>query len=63
MYPFAEQVLAFRADEAERRVAGLVLEVKGDFCHNVRGILEKHGRPDDYVELSGLLLSLQLAPQ
>ena len=41
-----------RADEAERRVSGLVLEVKGDFCHKVRGILEKHGRADDYVEIS-----------
>ena len=31
IYPFAEQMLAYRADVAERRVAGLVLEVKGDF--------------------------------
>ena len=52
MFPFAEQVLAYCADEAERRVSGLVLEVKGDFCHEVRGILEKHGRADDYVEIS-----------
>src|ERR1700690_2658702 len=52
MYPFAEQVFAYRADEAERRVSGLVLEVKGDFCHKVRGILEKHDRADDYVEIS-----------
>src|ERR1700693_507457 len=48
MYPFAEQVFAC-ADEAERRVSGLVLEVKGDFCYKVRGILEKHSRADDYV--------------
>jgi len=40
IYPFAEQALAYRAEDAERRVAGLVLEVKGDFCHKVRGILE-----------------------
>jgi len=52
MYPFAEQVLAYRAKDAERHAAGLVLEVKGDFCHKVRALLEKHGRGDDYVEVS-----------
>jgi hypothetical protein len=52
MYPFAEQLLAYRAADRERRIGGLVLEVKGDFCHKVRGILEKHGRSRDYVEVS-----------
>ena len=52
VYPFAEQVLAYRAEDAERRAAGLVLEVKGDFCHKVRGILKKHGRSEDYIEIS-----------
>jgi len=52
MYPFAEQILAYRAQEKSRRIGGLVLEVKGDFCHKVRGILEKHGRADDYIEVS-----------
>ena len=28
-----------------------MLEVKGDFCHAVRGILEDAGRGDDYVEI------------
>ena len=36
MYPFAEQVLAYRASDKERRIGGLVLEVKGDFCRKVR---------------------------
>ena len=52
MYPFAEQILAYRAQEKNRRIGGLVLEVKGDFCHKVRGILEKHGRTEDYIEVS-----------
>ena len=38
MYPFAEQILSFG-----KRIGGLVLEVKGDFCHKVRGILEEMG--------------------
>jgi TraM recognition site of TraD and TraG len=52
MYPFAEQILSFRAGDAERRIGGLVLEVKGDFCHKVRRLLEKRGRGGDYVEVS-----------
>ena len=52
VYPFAEQLLAYRAEDRERRVAGLVLEVKGDFCHKLRRILEKHDRGEDYLEIS-----------
>lgn len=52
MYPFAEQILAYRANDQGRRIGGLVLEVKGDFCHKVKKILEKHGRAADYVEAS-----------
>ena len=50
--PFAEQVLAYRAGDRGRRAAGLVLEVKGDFCHKVRKILKRYGREDDYFEIS-----------
>src|SRR5579883_2055436 len=35
MRPFAEQLIAFRAREADKRIGGLVLEVKGDFCHQI----------------------------
>ena len=52
MYPFAEQILAYRAGEPDRRIGGLVLEVKGDFCSKVREILARHGRADDYIEIS-----------
>ena len=51
MYPFAQQLLSWRADDPGRRAGALVLEVKGDFCHQVRGILEDAGRGDDYVEI------------
>jgi TraM recognition site of TraD and TraG len=52
MYPFAEQILAYRAEDLDRRIGGLVLEVKGDFCHRVRQILVRQGRADDYLEIS-----------
>jgi hypothetical protein len=52
MYPYVEQLLAYRADDPTLKVAGLILEVKGDFCRHVRAILERHGRGDDYIEVS-----------
>jgi TraM recognition site of TraD and TraG len=52
MYPFAEQILAFCANDPARRIGGLILEVKGDFCGKVRDILARYGRPEDYVEIS-----------
>jgi hypothetical protein len=35
-----------------RKMAALVLEVKGDFCQRVREILKRHGRDADYLEVS-----------
>jgi len=52
MYPYVEQLLGYRAGDPARKVAGLVLEVKGDFCRQVRDILSRHGRADDYVEVT-----------
>ncbi len=51
MYPFAEQILAYRSNDKEKRIGGLILEVKGDFCRKVQGILAEHGRSGDYIEI------------
>jgi hypothetical protein len=51
MYPYVEQLLRWRADDPERKIGGLVLEVKGDFCGQVRTILTQAGRERDYVEI------------
>jgi len=51
MYPFAEQILAYRAADVDRRIGGLILEVKGDFCGKVQEILARYGRASDYVEI------------
>ena len=52
MHPFARQLLSWHADNPERRAAALVLEVKGDFCHDIRRMLTELGRADDYIGLS-----------
>jgi hypothetical protein len=51
MYPFAEQLLRWRAGDPARKIGGLVMEVKGDFCHAVRDILTRAARETDYVEI------------
>src|ERR1700738_4513109 len=52
MYPYADQILGYVAGDKDKRIGGLVLEVKGDFCHRVKEILERHGRAEDYIEIS-----------
>jgi len=52
MYPYAEQLIAYGADDRAKHIGGLVLEVKGDFCHKVRSILKRHRREHDYVEVN-----------
>ena len=51
MHPFAKQLLGWQADDPEKRPAALMLEVKGDFCHDIRSILDGAGRGDDYLEI------------
>lgn len=51
MYPFAEQILAYKANDESRKIGALVLEVKGDFCHKIKEILKRHDRQDDYIEI------------
>jgi hypothetical protein len=51
MYLYVDQLLAWRATSSDEKVGGLVMEVKGDFCTQVRRILAEHGRADDYVEI------------
>ena len=51
MNPFARQLLGWQATNPQLRAAALVLEVKGDFCHDIRQILVEAGRGSDYIEL------------
>ena len=51
MLPVAKQILSYRRAEPGGRVGGLVLEVKGDFCTQVQGLLKDAGRAEDYLEI------------
>jgi hypothetical protein len=50
--PAMRQLFAYRAGDPEQRLSGVVLEVKGDLCRQVRKILEGCGRTEDYIEVS-----------
>ena len=52
LYPYAEQIFGYQPGDPARCIGGLVLEVKGDFCHDVRRMLREHGRESDYLEVS-----------
>jgi hypothetical protein len=51
MYPYVDQLLRWKASDAEHKVGGLVLEVKGDFCEQVRRMLTSANRESDYLEI------------
>ena len=51
MYPYVDQLVGWRSQDPQRKVGGLVMEVKGDFCQQVRRMLSDAGRGDDYVEI------------
>lgn len=50
--PAMRQLFAYRSADPVRKLSGIVLEVKGDLCRQLRKILENCGRAGDYVEVS-----------
>lgn len=50
--PAMRQLFAYQAKDPERKLSGIVLEVKGDLCRQLRDILKWCGREEDYVEVS-----------
>ena len=51
MQPFAEQLFGWQAHDHQQKAAGLVLEVKGDFCYAIHDLLKRNGRGEDYLEI------------
>jgi hypothetical protein len=50
--PAMRQLFAYRAEDPEQKLSGIVLEVKGDLCRQLQRILKWCGREQDYVEVS-----------
>jgi hypothetical protein len=50
--PLMRQLFGYKAHSNSERLSGMVLEVKGDLCRQLRGVLREANREDDYVEVS-----------
>ncbi len=50
--PAMRQLFAYRANDPERKLSGIVLEVKGDLCRQAQRILKWCGRESDYDDIS-----------
>lgn len=50
--PAMRQLFAYRAKDPLQKLSGIVLEVKGDLCRQLKRVLEWCGRQNDYVEVS-----------
>ena len=51
VYPYVDQLLRWHGDDPDRKIGGLVLEVKGDFCRQVQTMLASAHREGDYLEI------------
>ena len=51
MYSYVEQLLRWKAGEDDKKVGGLVPEIKGDFCVQVESILARANRPNDCIAI------------
>ena len=50
--PAMHQLFGYRPSDAEEKLSGIVLEVKGDLCRHLSSILKECGREADYVDVS-----------
>jgi hypothetical protein len=52
LLPAMRQLFGFKARDKQEKLSGVVLEVKGDLCKQVKHILEDCGRGEDYIDVS-----------
>ena len=55
------QLFAYRTHDPQKKLSGIVLEVKGDLCRQLRKILQDSGREPDYIEV-GLQSDIRYNP-
>ena len=55
MYPFTEQLIAYQADNSDKKLGMLILDVKGNYANQVEQLCKKYNRSKDLimVDLSG----------
>ena len=49
--PITNQIISYKKDEKDKKIAALILDVKGNFCKSVENIAEKCGRKKDIIKI------------
>lgn len=49
--PIADQLIGYNKENQEKKVCGLILDVKGNFCNSIEKLAKKHGREDDIIKI------------
>jgi hypothetical protein len=52
LLPAMRQLFGYKASDAEKKLSGIVLEVKGDLCRHLRQILKECGCEQDYIDVN-----------
>jgi len=50
--PAMQQLFGYRPADPEKKLSGVVLEVKGDLCGHLKALLQNCGRADDFIDVS-----------
>ncbi len=50
--PAMHQLFGYKTRDPEKKLSGIVLEVKGDLCRHLARILKHYGREQDYIDVS-----------
>lgn len=50
--PAMQQLFGYKASDSEKKLSGIVLEVKGDLCRHMARIPKECGREKDYINVS-----------
>ena len=52
MYPFTRQLMEFNANHLSQKIGMLILDVKGNYCHQVHNYAKDFGLEDDVITIS-----------
>lgn len=52
MYPFTKQLMEFNANHLDRKIGMLILDVKGNYCHQVQKYAEEYHLEKDLITIS-----------
>ena len=50
--PAMRQLFSYHAADPEKKLSGVVLEVKGDLCGHLKSLLQDCGRAEDFIDVS-----------